>query len=319
MSVFGNLLRPLFGVTEKETSFGQRDRQAAGRLRTVVRTVTKGCQLTLQNSAFEKLVVKLDAFDPELRGFAYEGAGIGLAALDCLLPWKNRVRSFLDGPGSAFVYAVPLGAGMALARLHRKPEPFLKRLDPLMGWVILDGYGFHEGFFARRRAIDRQQVPSHLSAYGRRAFDHGIGRSIWFSGETNVAQVAATIGAFPQARQADLWRGVGLAAGYTGGVERPILEELLTAAGAHRAPLALGIAVAANARHSVGNPSPTADLASEVVWGLSSQQLSRLVDEAREDLPPDGDVPAYEIWRQRVEAQFVRSAEQVPAQKEVPL
>ncbi|HEY1348700.1 MAG TPA: DUF1702 family protein [Ktedonobacteraceae bacterium] len=320
MSVFGNLLRPLFGVTAKDTSFSQRDRQAAGRLKTVVNTVTKGCQLTLQNSNVEKLVGKLDAFDPELRGFAYEGAGIGLAALDCLLPWKNRVRAFLAGPGSAFIYAVPLGAGMALARLHRRPEPFLKkRLDPLMGWVLLDGYGFHEGFFARRRAIGRQQVPQHLSAYGRRVFDHGVGRSIWFSGEASVAQVQTTIAAFPPERQADLWRGVGLAVGYTGGVERPVIAALLDACGPHRAPLALGIAVAANARHSVGNPSPNADLASETVWGLSSQQLSQLVEQARADLPPDGEVPAYEIWRQRIEAQFAGSARQVPAPEEVSL
>ncbi len=292
MSALGNLLRPLFGVSEEATSFSENDRQAAQRLKTVVRTVTKGCQLTLQNSKFETLVVRLDAFDPELRGFAYEGAGIGLAALDCLLPWKNRTRAFLDGPGSAFIYAVPLGAGMALARLHRKPEQFLKRLDPVLGWLIIDGYGFHEGFFAQQRTVARQQIPAHLSAYGRRVFDQGLGRSIWFSEETNVARVAATIAAFSEERQADLWRG---------------------AAGSYRSQLALGVAIAANARHSVGNPSPTADLASEVVWGLPSQTISRMVDAARENLPAGTRVePAYEVWRQRIEAQFALLEKHVP-------
>ena len=313
MSALGNLLRPLFGVSEEATSFSENDRQAAQRLKTVVRTVTKGCQLTLQNSKFETLVVRLDAFDPELRGFAYEGAGIGLAALDCLLPWKNRTRAFLDGPGSAFIYAVPLGAGMALARLHRKPEQFLKRLDPVLGWLIIDGYGFHEGFFAQQRTVARQQIPAHLSAYGRRVFDQGLGRSIWFSEETNVARVAATIAAFSEERQADLWRGVGLACGYTGGAERTVIETLQVAAGSYRSQLALGVAIAANARHSVGNPSPTADLASEVVWGLPSQTISRMVDAARENLPAGTRVePAYEVWRQRIEAQFALLEKHVP-------
>ncbi len=305
MTALGNLIRPLFTVSGKDsTSFSAGDRQAAQRLETVVRMVTRGCQWTLQNSNFETLVARLDAVDPELRGFAYEGAGVGLAALDSLFPWKNRTRAFLDGPGADYIYAVPLGAGMALARLHRNPERFLKRLDPVLGWLILDGYGFHEGFFARRRHVIQQHVPPHLSAYARRVFDQGLGRSIWFSQGTLVRRVAATIAAFPPARQPDLWGGVGLACSYTGGVERPAIEELQMLVGQHRPSLALGIAIGANARHSVGNPWANAELACEVVWGLPSQIVSHMVDLARENLPASSSPPAYEIWRQRIIASF---------------
>jgi hypothetical protein len=317
MTALGNLLRPLFGVSEKTTSFSNRDREAAQRLKTVVNTVTKGCQLTLQNSNFDKLVVRLNAFDPELCGFAYEGAGIGLAALDCLLPWGNRTRAFLDGPGSAFIYAVPLGAGMGLARLHRKPERYMKRLDPVLCWLIVDGYGFHEGFFASRRTIDRQVVPAHLSAYGRRAFDHGVGRSIWFTRETNPKRVATTIATFPENRRPDLWRGIGLACGYTGGVERAVIEELQGVVGDYLPQLALGVAIASNARHSVGNPSPNADLASLVVWGRPSRDVSRMVDEARENVTASANEPAYEVWRQRIEQQFTQPVREASQPQEV--
>jgi len=34
----------------------------------------------------------------ELRGIAYEGAGMGLAILDGLFPWKKRLQAFLAGP-----------------------------------------------------------------------------------------------------------------------------------------------------------------------------------------------------------------------------
>lgn len=301
---FGQMLKPLFGVSDKDaSSFSEDDRIAAKRLETVIRLVTRGCQITLQNSNFEVLVPRLDEGDPELRGFIYEGAGIGLAALDCLLPWKNRVKDFLDGPGSTYIYAVPLGAGMGLARLRRNPERFMRRLDPVLGWIIVDGYGFHEGFFARKRSIERQEVPKHLSAYACRVFDHGVGRAIWFVRSTNVERVARTIASFPEGRQADLWSGIGLACGYTGGVNHATVEALQVAAGPYKHHLALGAAIAANARHEVGNPSPHAERASEVLWGLPSETVSQMVDAARENLPADGAMPAYEVWRQRLVAQ----------------
>lgn len=308
MSTFGNLLKPIFGVSEQFTSFNEEDHQAAQRLKTVVRTVTKGCQITLQSSNFEVLVNRLDAFDVELRGYAFEGAGIGLAALDSLLPWGNRTRMFLDGPGSAFIYAVPLGAGMGLSRLRRKPEKFLARLDPVLGWLILDGYGFHEGFFSSKRTLKQQKVPAHLSPYGRRVFDHGVGRSIWFTSSTNVQHVAEMIAAFPEARRADLWSGVGLACGYTGGVNEGAIETLKSLVGSYRYHLAMGVAIAANARHTVGNPSRYVELACELLCGISSEVASHMVDEARENLPPDGVEPAYEVWRRRLVDQFAAAS-----------
>jgi len=308
VTALGNLLKPIFGVSEEFTSFNEEDYQASQRLKTVVRAVTKGCQITLQSSNFERLVARLNAFNVELRGYAYEGAGIGLAALDSLLPWGNRTRAFLDGPGSEFIYAVPLGAGMGLARLRRKPEPFLKRLDPVLGWLILDGYGFHEGFFSSKRALKEKKVPRHLSPYGRRVFDHGLGRSIWFTSSTDAAHVVDVIKAFPVPRRADLWSGVGLACGYTGGADRAAIETLKELVGEYAPHLAMGVAIAANARHTVGNPSRYVELGCETLCGVSSELASHMVDVARENLPPDGVVPAYEIWRQRLVDQFAAAS-----------
>jgi enediyne biosynthesis protein E3 len=304
VTALGNLLRPIFGVSQEFTTLREEDYQPSRRLKTVVRAVTKGCQITLQSSNFQMLVQRLDEFDIELRGYAYEGAGIGLAAVDSLLPWGNRTRAFLDGPGSAFIYAVPLGAGMGLARLHRNPERFRLRLDPVLGWLIFDGYGFHEGFFASRRALHQQRVPGFLSPYGRRVFDHGLGRSIWFTSGTDVASVVDQINTFPKARRADLWSGVGLACGYTGGADRIAIEALKNLVGEYAPQLAMGVAIAANARHTVGNPSSYVELACEELCGMSSDEASVMVDVARTNLPDDGEQPAYEIWRSRLVERF---------------
>jgi enediyne biosynthesis protein E3 len=307
VTIFGKILRPLFGVSQGEaTAFGEggeADSKAAFRLETVVGMVTKGCHMTLQTSKFETLVSRLNEVEPELRGYAYEGAGTGLAALDCLLPWKNRTKAFIDGPGSLYIYALHIGAGLALARLRRRPEKFLARLDPVVGWIAIDGYGFHEGFFSRRRYVKEQVVPKHLSRYGRCVFDHGIGRSIWFVAGANVEQVAATVATFAKDRRADLWSGVGLGCGYTGGVDRSALQALVQVVGSYRPQLATGVAIGAHARKLAGSPAPYTKLACEVVCDISYDAAAHLVELAYQDLPTDDVKPAYEIWRQRIETQ----------------
>lgn len=305
MNISGKILSPFFHVTKQDTSFNDQDRQAAERLETVVRTVTKGCQLTLQNSRYEVLVPRLQAFDVELHGFAYEGVGVALAALDSFLPWKNRVQAFLEGPGKTYIYAVPLGAGMGLARLRRNPERFLSRLDSVYGWLILDGYGYHEGFFARRRYVDQKKLPSWISKEALHVFDNGMGRAIWFLSSTNVERVTATIASFPSSRRPDLWGGVGLACGYTGGVGHEAIETLRSLAGPYLPQLATGAALAANARHLVGNPSSPVKMACKILCNLSTEEASRIVDQARENLPLDSPETPYAIWRQRIAAHFL--------------
>ena len=216
------LRRSLLGVSHKEaTSFSEGNSSTWKHLETAVLAAIEGYHSTLDGSKFEALVPRLNTVALELRGYAYEGAAMGLTGLDCLLPWKNRLRAYMAGPGEAHIYMVHIGAGEALARLRKKPEPFIARLeDRVLCWLVMDGYGFHEGFFSRHRYVDEQVVPAHLSSYARRIFDQGLGRSIWFSAGANVDRIAAIIAAFPQARQADLWVGIGVACTYVGGVDR---------------------------------------------------------------------------------------------------
>jgi hypothetical protein len=200
---------------------------------------------------------------------------------------------------------VHIGAGEALARLRRKPEPFIARLpDRVLCWLVMDGYGFHEGFFSKRRYIDEQVVPAHLSSYARRIFDQGLGRSLWFTAGANVDKIATMIASFPVARQADMWIGIGVGCAYVGGVDREAIETLRTLAGPYRPQLALGAATVAKGRHRAGNPVPHTDMASEILCGVSSERAAQILDVAFENLPTDGPEPAFEILQQRLLAQF---------------
>lgn len=305
-AVAGNLLGKVFAVSAATMKPpASHDDAASARLKQVVFTVTECCQTTVLDPRFDKLVPKLNAYDKELAGFAYEGAGVGLAALDSLLPTKRRTLAFATGPGAPYIFGVYLGAGMGLARMRFNPEPFRKRLDdPLFGWVVLDGYGFHQGFFAHKRYVLEQRLPRHVHGFGRRVFDHGMGRSIWFSSGADVRRVAATIAAFAEPRQADLWQGVGLACGYTGGVDRATVQHLQEVVGGRRGHLAVGVAMSAGIRHQVGNPADHNDFASEILCGMPSAQVAAVVQELRRDLPTDSDVPAYAMWRERILRRF---------------
>lgn len=306
MTPAGQLLKPFFRASPRDLPPLDETRGATQRLHQVVDTVTECCQTTLFHPRLSTLVPKLDAYEEELRGFAYEGAGVGFAGLDLWLPWKRRTQDFIDGPGSRYMFAIYLGAGMGLARMHRDPQSFQARLkDPVFSWAVLDGYGFHEGFFAYKRAVLKRAVPAKLTGYARRAFDHGLGRSVWFTSGADVQTLLDVLRTFPTNRHADLWSGVGLACGYTGGVQRPTLDALCEAAGSYRPELALGVVVAAKARRDVGNPAEHNELACEVLCGLTSQQAAGLAETALAELPATGDEPLYETWRQRILETFL--------------
>ena len=72
-------------------------------------------------------------------GFAYEGAGMALALLDVLTPWRRtRLRDFLAGEGSPHSYMLHIGGGWALARVRRPVDSWLARLDPLWGGYTVE-------------------------------------------------------------------------------------------------------------------------------------------------------------------------------------
>jgi hypothetical protein len=314
----GKILKPFIGVSHKEaTSFSEGNSYAWQCLERSVLAAIEGYHATLDDSRLEVLVPRLDTIEPDLRGFAYEGAAMGLTGLDCVLPGKNRFQAYLSSAGGAHIYMVHIGAGEALARLRRKPERYLSRLDPVLGWLALDGYGFHEGFFKQRRYLEGQAFPKHLSAYGRRIFDQGLGRVIWFLKGANVERVVAAVNAFPPARQGDLWCGVGVCCAYAGGVERADAERLQHAAGQYSPNLALGAAVVAKGRQLADNPTSHSDMACEVFCGTTSDVAASLTDRAFEALPLDAEKPAYEILQQRLLAQFTIPIEHISQRKEV--
>ena len=152
--MLGQARRRFLGLSPAEASFAKRgfvarEERARWRLEQIGVTFLSGYHAALEETGFVSLANRLAVVESELRGFAFEGAAMGLALLDCFTPWrKDRWRTFTERFADSHIYMMHVGLGWALARLRRGVTTYLTRLDPLLGWLVVDGYGFHEGYFS---------------------------------------------------------------------------------------------------------------------------------------------------------------------------
>lgn len=243
------------------------------------------------------------------KGFAYEGAGMALGVRDGL-PFgsKNHVTDFLSGAAAKHIYMVYVGVGWSLARVPRFRWKAATNgiTDDLLRWLVLDGYGFHQAYFKTDKYVHQQfQEPNFPwpaddhTGYADHAIDQGIGRATWFVCGTDPELVAKTFAKFAPERRPDLYAGAGLAATYAGGGDEAELLRFRELAGDCRPQLAQGSAFAASARVFAGLTVPHTVLASRVFCGMTPEEADDLCTVARPD-GPEGDLPAFEIWRRRI-------------------
>ena len=145
--------------------------------------------------------------------------------------------------------------------IRRRIEAACKKLHPVLRWLAIDGYGFHEGYFhGKTQAWPGSFVP-RLSQDARHVFYQGLGRSLWFVNGADVRRISSAISTFAHPHHSDAWSGVGLACAYAGGIAPDAIEYLRHEAGVHAAALAQGAAFAAKARQLAGNPAKHTDAA----------------------------------------------------------
>lgn len=273
----------------------------AARLTGIVESFAFGYNLALRATTVPEVIAGLAAHDPERRGFAYEGAGMALAIRVQVMPGNAIFREYLAAADDHH-YIVQVGAGWAMARVPIRHGALKAQLGPVFHWLAWDGYGFHEAFFNTEATVKRHGGRPALPGYAGPGVDNGVGRALWFVCAADPERVAQTISEFPEARRVDLWGGVGLAAGYAGGVSAETLAQLARLAGPSRPDMGVGTLLALRTRSRAGNLGPHTELAVRALCNGEPQAMLSMV-EAEERAAGDGDA-AYPRLRERLRAQL---------------
>ena len=116
------LLNKLLSIDPREVTFARRGFPGAkpeirDRLEHVGTIFLLGYHAALQENEPEALSNRLEQVNTEYRGFAFEGAAMGLAFRDGLVPGSHRLPEFMAGAGKRHIYMLHVGAGWAYARV----------------------------------------------------------------------------------------------------------------------------------------------------------------------------------------------------------
>ena len=329
-SFFGSMRQFVLAPKLSDVTFAERGFPGAGapatqRLEAIPQAVVCGFEWGIAGRDLWEVERRLELVEPEQRGFAYEGAAMAFAVRDAMAGGSGkRTRELLLGPGAPHVLLTYIGIGFAMARLPRPlwrnivPDMTGARYYPTMSWLAVDGYGFDLAYFHTDRYVDEQRVPATYPWEGSpdyfpRAVDQGIGRALWFINGADGELTAAAVDRFPQARRADLWSGVGLAATFAGGCSGDGLARVRELAGEHAPELGVGVVFAIEARQHAGHVPEHSELAAEMLAGLSVSDAVTIADRTEADAeeaaePAEDTVPLYEQWRSRIRAHFTATA-----------
>jgi enediyne biosynthesis protein E3 len=311
-----SFIRRLLEISPREVEFGRRgftcsNPQIRDHLETIGRTFLLGYSAAMTHHDQNVLAKSLDQIQAEQRGFAYEGAAMALALQDGIMFRSDAFASFAQGAGRRHVFMLHVGAGWAYARLpwtRRRIERAFANLDPVLRWLAIDGYGFHQGYFEGKTQATSDISTSHLSEHGRHVYYQGLGRSLWFIDGADVHRICRSISQFSPLYHNDAWSGVGLACAYAGGIVPAAIAELRQVSGLHAAALAQGAAFAAKARQLAGNPVPHTEMACSVVCRIPAEQAAALCDTAFARISPLHSC-AYQHWRHLLQQSFMSSFE----------
>jgi hypothetical protein len=314
----GFLRRFLFGlsITRMDNAwkdFPGPETETRKRLRLSSNAFINGYNTALEVGLSHILFSELQAFDINLRGFANEGAGMGLAMIDYTsFGHKSKFQKFVD-ENPNYKGMAHVGAGFAISVLNRDIEKSLAPMEPMERWWAIDGYGFYNGVNNWKQSIEKQIVPSKVTGYARRAFDRGLGRSIWFLFSADLDRIVKKLQEFPESRRADIWSGIGVASTYAGGVSEETLRNFKAAAGCYTSYVSLGSTQAAYARYMAHNIVEHNDLASSVYCGMSAESAAKLTIEVKKELNINANEkvfvgqPIYEVYRENIRTRLMKT------------
>jgi hypothetical protein len=245
-----------------------------------------------------------DSYDAEFRSIAYEAMSMCIALHDLKTEQQlNKWFDFLNKSGIAHATQIHVGLGWALAQTETDISVILPELDPMMRYRVVDGYGYYDGIFRRRKSILNQQKPEFTDPVACAAYDQGLGRSMWYLNNGVIAGAKAMLQKLPAERHTDLWRGMGIATVYVGGCNEETLREIAQSAEKYIPQLAAGAAMALVSRHYAGFISDSNALVASTICHRPVEEILSANEALRSNLDLNGE-DAYMKWVDELESTF---------------
>jgi hypothetical protein len=310
------LIHRFLKIDGREVQFERRgftcsNPEIQARLENIGEVFLQGYHAALQKDYQNILAENLNHIDQQQQGFAYEGAAMALALVDGMSFRGDAFPRFLAGVGKQHIFMLHVGAGWAYARLpwmRRCIEAVIQKLHPVLRWLVLDGYGFHEGYFYGSQQQRLRDSLARLSLNARHVFYQGLGRSLWFSTGADGEKIRNGISHFQLLYHNDAWSGIGLACAYAGGIAQNEIAELRRYSGAHVSALAQGAAFAAKARQLAGNPAEHTENACAILCQMHAEEAAALCDATFLQIDLLGSCP-YQHWRDLLQKLLSSSSE----------
>jgi enediyne biosynthesis protein E3 len=239
------------------------------------------------------------------RSVMLEGSYAAVASMD-LKQGANWVKlQELMAVASDSVIAINEGIGHALCQQRMQIDFIPKVTSTFWGWMAIDGFGCHAGYFRWPEVIGRQEIPAYLDEIGLRAFDQGVGRAIWLIGAADPKTIDSIISKFPKIRRADLWSGVGMMIGFWGADDSRDMRRFLIASGRWRPWLQLGVAFAAMGRLQANQVTDFTREACRMICESNDTEAIGIATKCLESLesPPD-DSHKFNQWKNLIASEY---------------
>lgn len=243
----------------------------------------------------EELCLFMSGFLPEYISVVYEAQSAKLAAQELkeIIPF-GRWAAFLDANSEQHRSQIFVGFGWAIAENNAFDKIKLYAFASCDLWRISDGCGYYYGLFRRRESVRQQLLPTELPDSMVDGFDQGLGRSLWYLMQGSPERIRDLIAHFPLERHRSLWRGVGLAMAYVGGVEKDVLINLIQCVGPHISSLKCGVLLAIDGKKKAG------------IFEVDNMMCVML---RLSDLPEINYLSDFSAELKRIEAEFAQRAD----------
>ncbi len=259
------------------------------------------------NDDTESLTAYLENIPSEFRSIAYESASMAIAIKDFAHGGElNNWLHYVHEPAKAHQAQVYVGLGWAIAKSNLPFLQVVEKIETRYYHRVADGCGYYDGSFRQRQTVLNQQIPAYLPEAAMPMYDQGLGRSLWYSCQADIDKVRTKIESFSRERQADLWRGIGIAVAYVGGCDDEYLQTLLKYAVPNSVQLACGAALAARSRMYAKTMTPDTNRCSRLWFALTAGETN-IFSSVRVTVAEVDNETVYINWIKQIEQGLANS------------